>query len=92
MSKSVDIADQARREAIDENLTSFKLLVAASIGPYGACVGDGSEYDGSYGEKLGEEFLFKWHEPRFTVLVNNESTDILAIETIPCITEVKALL
>lgn len=23
-------------------------LIAASVGPYGACLGDGSEYNGSY--------------------------------------------
>ena len=55
-------------------------------------MGDGAEYDGRYGAELGEEFLFKWHEPRFTTLVNNQNTDILAMETVPCITEVRALL
>ena len=41
-------------------------LVAASIGPYGAGLADGSEYRGDYG--LDEAALMDFHRPRMAVL------------------------
>jgi homocysteine S-methyltransferase len=63
-------------------------LVAASIGPYGAVLADGSEYRGDYGLTLGE--LVAFHEPRLRILVDREP-DLLAIETIPSLDEARAL-
>lgn len=62
--------------------------VAASVGPYGAMLADGSEYRGDYG--LSVEQLRGWHRPRLAVLAD-AAPDVLAVETIPCLAEVEAL-
>lgn len=62
--------------------------IAASIGPYGATLGDGSEYRGASG--LTRDELRRWHEPRFAVLAD-AGADLLAIETIPSLDEAAAL-
>ncbi|MEO2122011.1 MAG: homocysteine S-methyltransferase family protein, partial [bacterium] len=41
-------------------------LVAASIGPYGAYLADGSEYDGRYG--IADQDLIDFHKRRFGLL------------------------
>lgn len=64
-------------------------LVAASVGPYGAFLADGSEYRGDYGRSVDE--LAAWHGPRLAVLVEAKP-DLLACETIPCQAEAEALL
>lgn len=64
-------------------------LVAASVGPYGAFLADGSEYRGDYA--LGEDALLTWHAPRFELLAHS-GADLLACETIPCGAEARALL
>jgi len=64
-------------------------LVAASVGPYGAFLNDGSEYRGDYA--LDEEALVAWHQPRFDLLARS-GADLLACETIPCAEEARALL
>lgn len=69
--------------------TAVKPLVAASVGPYGAFLADGSEYVGNY--SLDENALVKWHRPRFAVL-SASGADLLACETIPCGAEARALL
>jgi homocysteine S-methyltransferase len=63
--------------------------VAASVGPYGAVRADGSEYRGDYGLSVAE--LRAFHRPRLYVLAE-AGADVLAIETIPCLAEVEALL
>jgi len=63
-------------------------FVAASVGPYGAYLADGSEYRGDYG--LTETQLMDFHRPRMKALVETDA-DILACETIPCLVESQAL-
>ncbi|MHC4548709.1 MAG: homocysteine S-methyltransferase [Planctomycetota bacterium] len=63
-------------------------LVAASVGPYGAALADGSEYTGAY--DLDEEGLLAWHRRRFEVLTRS-GADLLACETIPSFAEARAL-
>ncbi|HEX5688851.1 MAG TPA: homocysteine S-methyltransferase [Roseiflexaceae bacterium] len=63
-------------------------FVAASVGPYGAFLADGSEYRGDYG--LNEEALIDFHRPRMAALVA-AGADMLACETIPCLLEARAL-
>lgn len=68
-------------------------LVAASVGPYGACLNDGSEYTGAYGVGPGAmsaDALAAWHRRRFELLVAS-GADVLAMETMPCKVEVLAL-
>jgi homocysteine S-methyltransferase len=63
-------------------------LVAASVGPYGAYLADGSEYRGDYG--LSQAELMDFHRARMSVLVE-AGADLLACETIPCQVEGEAL-
>jgi homocysteine S-methyltransferase len=62
--------------------------VAASVGPYGAALADGSEYRGRYGLSVGQ--LQDWHRPRLEVLAD-AGADVLALETIPDVDEAEAL-
>ncbi len=62
--------------------------VAASVGPYGAMLADGSEYRGNYGRTVAQ--LRDWHRPRLEILADTDA-DVLAIETVPCLAEVQAL-
>lgn len=62
--------------------------VAASVGPYGASLADGSEYRGDYGLSVAE--LRAWHRPRLEVLAE-AGADLLACETIPSLAETEAL-
>jgi homocysteine S-methyltransferase len=63
--------------------------VAASVGPYGASLADGSEYRGNYGRTKSQ--LKDFHRMRLQVLVES-NPDLLAIETIPELTEAEAIL
>jgi homocysteine S-methyltransferase len=64
------------------------LLVAASVGPYGACLADGSEYRGRYGVTPAR--LRDFHAPRLELLAA-AGPDLLAVETIPDSDEAEVL-
>ena len=64
-------------------------FVAASVGPYGAVLADGSEYRGLYG--VSKAFLRDFHRPRMELLVA-AGPDLLAIETIPDVDEAEVLI
>ena len=81
---SVRCAIQARN-LFDDGLPRW---VAASVGPYGAVLADGSEYRGDYGRTAAE--LREWHRPRFEVLADS-GADVLAFETVPALAEVEAI-
>jgi homocysteine S-methyltransferase len=66
-----------------------EVRVAASVGPYGAMLADGSEYRGRYGRTVGE--LAAFHRPRIEALAEAEP-DVLALETVPDIDEAEAML
>ncbi len=83
MRRSVELATAARNETGDDGL-----LVAASIGPYGAALADGSEYRGRYG--LSVTALARWHRPRLETLAD-AGADLLACETVPDVDEAQAL-
>jgi homocysteine S-methyltransferase len=81
--RSVHLAKAARDEIGDDGL-----LVAASIGPYGAALADGSEYRGRYGLSVAD--LARWHRPRLETLAD-AGADLLACETVPDVDEAQAL-
>ncbi|MGV0044835.1 homocysteine S-methyltransferase [Mycobacterium colombiense] len=81
--RSVELAKAARDES-----GGAGLLVAASIGPYGAALADGSEYRGRYG--LSVAALARWHRPRLEILAD-AGADLLACETVPDVDEAQAL-
>jgi len=88
ISSSVALA----REAVQaEGVTA---LVAASVGPYGAVLAGGQEYTGDY--DLGDETatvaaLRRFHRPRLQLLAE-AGPDLLAVETLPRLAEVEAVL
>ena len=63
-------------------------IVAASVGPYGAMLGNGAEYTGDYGKD--EDELVGFHVPRLEALAEAEP-DVFAVETIPSFVEAGAL-
>ncbi|WP_430383179.1 homocysteine S-methyltransferase [Streptomyces sp. P10-4] len=85
---SVELAREAARRAHTPEI-SRPLWVAASVGPYGAMLADGSEYRGRYG--LGVAELERFHRPRIEVLAA-AAPDVLALETVPDADEAAALL
>jgi homocysteine S-methyltransferase len=89
--KSVRLALEVRDEfwADESNRAGrSKPFVAASVGPYGAYLADGSEYRGDYG--LSEKELMDFHRPRMKALIE-AGADLLACETIPSPIEARAL-
>lgn len=76
-------ADSANREG------RLRPLVAASVGPYGAYLADGSEYTGAY--DLDEDGLVAFHRRRWDLLARSDA-DLLGCETIPSLPETRALL
>lgn len=57
-------------------------MIAGSLGPYGAYLHDGSEYNGFYTDRISREELIDYHKSRISALVEG-GVDLLAIETIP---------
>lgn len=89
---SVGLVNEARDEFWAEERDRagrLRPIVAASVGPYGAYLADGSEYTGAY--DLDENGLFDFHAERWSILADS-SADILACETIPSFAEARALL
>lgn len=80
--RSVDLARRARDEA-------GRGWIAASVGPYGAMLADGSEYRGDLGLRVDE--LRAWHRERIRVLAS-AGADLVAVETMPSLVEVAAVL
>jgi len=86
---SVDLA----RQAIDQHMLTqpphfSRPLIAASIGPYGAYLADGSEYNGNY--NICDQQLSDFHNQRL-YLLDNSFADVLACETIPSLQEARVL-
>ncbi|MEU6316726.1 homocysteine S-methyltransferase [Streptomyces sp. NPDC047009] len=88
LAQSVDLAREAADRARAKG-AGRPLWVAASAGPYGAMLADGSEYRGRYGRTVAE--LEAFHRPRLEVLAA-AGPDVLALETVPDTDEAEALL
>jgi homocysteine S-methyltransferase len=91
MRRAVALAGAARDEfwGVESNrIGRLRPLVAASIGPYGAMLADGSEYRGHYA--VTDRALEDFHRPRLAVLAAC-GADLLACETIPCLREAAVL-
>lgn len=86
--KSVELAQQAKQQYLSELDQPKPLLIAGSVGPYGAYLADGSEYTGNY--QLSEEAFMEFHYVRIKALID-ANVDLLACETLPSFTEIKAL-
>uniref|UniRef100_A0A8C5LPS1 Hcy-binding domain-containing protein n=1 Tax=Leptobrachium leishanense TaxID=445787 RepID=A0A8C5LPS1_9ANUR len=77
------------REAAEE--LNKNVLIAGSIGPYGAFLHDGSEYTGNYVTDMTIEDLKNWHRPQMHCLAS-AGIDMFAFETIPSQKEAQALI
>jgi len=91
--RSVDLALAARSTHVADCRAAGSpepgpLFVAASVGPYGALLADGSEYRGRYGRTVGD--LRDFHRDRLDVLADTPA-DVLAVETIPELEEIEAV-
>ncbi|XP_026683206.1 uncharacterized protein LOC103514429 isoform X1 [Diaphorina citri] len=84
------IALEATHARIRSDDPARDILIAGSVGPYGASLRDGSEYRGDYVEHVSEATMAEWHRPRIQALVE-AGADILAIETIPASKEAQML-
>jgi homocysteine S-methyltransferase len=99
MHRSVELARRAVEEHRAAAPDAPATWVAASAGPYGAMLADGSEYTGAYtglfwtgraGGGLTARDLRSFHRPRLAALAE-AGPDVLACETVPCLVEVEAL-
>ncbi|QIX02231.1 hypothetical protein AMS68_007748 [Peltaster fructicola] len=87
---SVRIAQSAREAAYTRGVPADRtLIVAGSVGPYGAYLADGSEYRGDYNVPSADMKAF--HRGRIQALVE-AGADVLCLETMPNLEEVRALL
>lgn len=85
------LAVELARDARDEHTATVggrPALIAASVGPYGALLADGSEYRGHYG--LSDAALADFHRPRLEVLAR-AGADLIACETLPSRQEAEVL-
>ncbi|MDZ7277607.1 homocysteine S-methyltransferase [Pantoea eucrina] len=85
---SVSLAHRARDDYRAASGTSAPLLVAGSVGPYGAYLANGAEYRGDYA--LPEAEMKAFHRPRVAALLD-AGVDLLACETLPSFAEAQAL-
>lgn len=85
VARSVTLAREVRDRMAED---ATQRWVAASVGPYGAVLADGSEYRGRYG--LSRAALRDFHLPRLELLVS-AGPDLLAVETVPDVVEAEVL-
>jgi homocysteine S-methyltransferase len=95
MQQGVALAVQVRDEywspgngAAAGQAVRHKPLVAVSMGPFGACLHDGSEYHGNYDAGWREVSIF--HRERMLLLAE-AGADLLAFETIPSLPEAEII-
>ena len=86
LTRSVSLAREAAA-AVPDGESSWTL---ASIGPYGASLGDGSEYTGDYGDLAEVTALGAWHRRRISILAA-AAPDALIAETLPRLSEAEAI-
>ena len=85
--QAVELARQAAAEFPDRHV-----VIAASLGPYGAMLHNGAEYHGNYEISFAE--LVEFHRERIEVFAGAQGTqrpDLLAFETLPSLMEAKAI-
>ena len=85
--RSVALARQAAAAFPDR-----RVLIATSLGPYGAALHNGAEYHGNYNCTFAD--LIDFHRQRIEVLASaplTEAPDLLAFETLPSLAEAEAI-
>ncbi|ULG74649.1 homocysteine S-methyltransferase [Macrococcus brunensis] len=79
LKKAVEIARRAAKE---------NTIIAGSLGPYGAMLGNGAEYTGDY--IISEQDYIDYHKERLDILIE-AGISVFAFETIPNLEEIKAV-
>lgn len=87
--QSVALALRARDDYRAASGSEAPLLVAGSVGPYGAYLANGAEYRGDYALPAAE--MKDFHRPRVAALLE-AGVDLLACETLPSFGEIQALI
>ncbi|MDI9769184.1 homocysteine S-methyltransferase [Pantoea dispersa] len=87
--QSVTLAQRARDDYRATTGSQAPLLVAGSVGPYGAYLANGAEYRGDYALPAAE--MKDFHRPRVAALLE-AGVDLLACETLPSFGEIQALI
>jgi homocysteine S-methyltransferase len=82
---SVRLAEEARSRVGPAR----RVLIAASLGPYGAALHNGAEYHGKYDISFDE--LMTFHSRRIAVLAETNA-DLVAFETVPSLEEARAII
>ena len=80
--KSIEILNQVKKK------TNKNFIIAASIGPYGSSLADGSEYRGI--NNISDEKLYEFYKDKVDVL-DKSTADLLAFETVPSFKETKVI-
>lgn len=88
IARSVELAVRAREDYYAAHPDVGALLVAGSVGPYGAFLANGAEYRGDY--HLPQAEMMAFHRPRITALIG-AGVDLLACETQPSLPEMVTL-
>ena len=81
--KSIEILNQVKKN------TNKNFIIAASIGPYGSSLGDGSEYRGI--NNVSDKKIYEFYKDKVDVL-DKSSANLLAFETVPSFKETKVIL
>ncbi|MFD1802252.1 homocysteine S-methyltransferase [Mixta tenebrionis] len=88
IARSAELALRAREDYLARQPQAAPLLVAGSVGPYGAYLANGAEYRGDY--TLPQAEMMAFHRPRIEALAA-AGVDLLACETLPSYAELEAL-
>ncbi|KAM9321202.1 uncharacterized protein PAF06_005765 [Gastrophryne carolinensis] len=87
---AASLAKEAAFEFNAQSTDKKNVLIAGSVGPYGAFLHDGSEYTGAYVKDMSIEELKNWHRVQMQCL-SSAGVDVFAFETIPSRKEAEAL-
>ena len=85
--QSVDLAFAARNRYRQHS--QRPVWIAASLGPYGAALHDGSEYHGNYSVSFAD--LVRFHTERLAVIETTQA-DFVALESVPSLQEAEAII
>ncbi len=86
---TADEADVLMLRSVELAQKASPQIIAASLGPYGAMLHDGSEYRGDYG--VSAAALGNFHDKRLR-LFDGSGVDVLALETVPSFLEAQVLM
>ena len=84
--ESVNIARAAAGRYREES--DRTVLIAASLGPYGAALHNGAEFHGRY--HIAFDDLVRFHAERLAILAETDA-DLAALETVPSLEEARAI-